>query len=115
MENNRNENIYNYIKGGEMKVKNSGGTGDKRCKYSSWLEHWKKHSGLSLPSTCVAKGCGEKPEVGGHVIKVDSNDKDKYIIPICSKHNAKSNDDPYEVEKSVKFVSAIASKICDKE
>jgi hypothetical protein len=93
-------------------VKNLKGTSDKTCKCSSWLQHWKNNSGgTKLPTYCIESTCRETTLLGGHVIKVNSTDKNHYIIPICAKHN--STDSEYSVADGY-FVSANKSETCDK-
>ena len=73
-----------------MKVNNINGTSENSCKCGSWLEHWKKYSGKSLPAHCPELTCVEKPEVGAHVQKDGSTDRSWYIVPLCNKHNAET-------------------------
>ena len=70
-----------------MKVKNINGTSDNTCKCGSWLDHWKKFSGQSLPTYCPETKCIQKPEVGAHVQKDSSTDSSWYIVPFCKTHN----------------------------
>lgn len=91
-------------------VKNLKGTADKSCKCKTWLKHWENNSGKSLPSTCREVTCMNKDLVGAHVIKVNSSDKDHYIIPLCSSHN--QTDGEFNVMDGY-FVSANKSKTCD--
>ncbi len=73
-----------------MKVNNINGTSDNSCRCGTWLEHWKKFTGRSLPATCPELTCAQKPEVGAHVQKDSSTDKSWYIVPLCKKHNAET-------------------------
>ncbi len=64
---------------------------------SSWIEYWKKHSGLALKDFC--RDCGkaaspDDPLVGAHVQKVASIDQDYYIVPThksCNTQGASDN------------------------
>ena len=96
-----------------MKVTNINGTTQNTCKCGSWLEHWKKFSGQSVPTYCPAIDCLEKPEVGAHVQKYGSADRSWYIIPLCKKCNAKTGQ-TLEVSDSIKLVSANVSQTCGK-
>ncbi len=70
-----------------MIVKNVNGTEDNTCQCGSWLNHWKRYSGQSLPVTCPVIGCKNKPEVGAHVQVSSATDNKWYIIPLCVMHN----------------------------
>ena len=96
-----------------MKVKNINGTSQNICKCGSWLDHWKKFSGQSLPSHCLEQKCLQKPEVGAHVQKNSSTDSSWYIIPLCKTHNAETGKSP-TVSDLVALVSANVSKTCGK-
>jgi hypothetical protein len=52
-----------------MRVKNVNGTSELDCKCGSWLEHWKKFSGTTLPTYCYEKSCTKNPTLGAHVQK----------------------------------------------
>lgn len=82
-----------------VKVKNmhsgdSGGIG--------WLAKWKKYKGLNDDTHVECRCCQEKEAMhGGHVIKVDSDDKKRYIVPLCVKCNeGKNNTPPFSVDES---------------
>jgi len=106
-------NHYHLRKGNPMKVKNINGTSQNTCKCGSWLQHWKNHSGQSLPSYCPETSCLQKPEVGAHVQKDNSADNSWYIIPLCKTHNAETGKS-LTVSDSIVLVSANVSKTCDK-
>ncbi len=93
-----------------MNVKNINGTSSYQCRCGSWLDHWKKFSRSALPSHCAEKSCMVKPEVGAHVQKDSSTDKNWYIIPVCSKHNMKAGD--MGIMDSTILVSANVSQTC---
>jgi len=97
-----------------MKVNNINGTSDNTCKCGSWLDHWKKFSGQSLPSYCSEKTCTGKPEVGAHVQKDGSTDTAWYIVPFCAKHNSETGKS-LEIVDSVKLASANVSQTCGKK
>lgn len=85
------------------------------CKCKTWIAHWdinRYPNGKKEAGWC--RGCGKKfahsDLCGGHVIKVDSTDKCRYIIPLCSSCNGKE-DAEFEVEKS-DLISANCGK-CD--
>lgn len=96
-----------------MKVKNINGTSDSTCECGSWLDHWKKFSGQSLPTYCSEKTCTKKPEVGAHVQKDNSTDSNWYIVPFCNTHNLETGKS-LEIVDSVKLVSANVSETCGK-
>ncbi|MER5076165.1 hypothetical protein ACIS7S_10410 [Providencia sp. DFU6] len=94
-----------------MKLKNLKGTSKNKCSCNSWLKHWLNTTGeTSLPDYCGEKSCMEKPTDGAHVIKVDSTDKDWYIVPLCHEHN--ENVDEFELFSGVKLAPASVSKTC---
>lgn len=92
-----------------IKVKNINGTSDNTCKCGSWLSHWKRFGGGSLPTYCAESGCMKPPSVGAHVQK-DSSDRAWYIVPVCDKHNAKA--DAMTVTDGTTFVSANVKETC---
>ena len=96
-----------------MKVININGTNDNTCGCGSWLDHWKNFSGQSLPSYCPEKSCTKKPEVGAHVQKDSTSDKNWYIVPLCKDCNAKTGGS-LEIGNSITLVSANKSETCDK-
>lgn len=70
-----------------MKVNNINGTSQNKCNCGSWLAHWERFTGESIPAYCPELGCMQKPEVGAHVQKDGSTDRNWYIIPLCNTHN----------------------------
>ncbi|MFA5349125.1 MAG: hypothetical protein WC309_02000 [Candidatus Paceibacterota bacterium] len=97
-----------------MRVININGTSDNICSCGSWLNHWKKFSGQSLPTYCPEKNCRNKPEVGAHVQKDDVSDKKWYIIPLCKYCNAKTKGS-LDVINSIVLVSANVKETCQKD
>lgn len=91
-----------------MQVTNINGTSANTCKCGSWLAHWERFSGLSVPKYCPETSCLAKPEVGAHVQKVGINDW--FIIPLCDTHNKAKG--PINVSDFVQFVSANVSQTC---
>lgn len=101
-------------KGGhEMRVKNINGTSQRTCKCGSWLDHWKNYSGQSLPRFCAEETCIDKPEVGAHVQKDSSTDRSWYIVPLCKKHNAKS--ESLDLVDFIKLASANVAATCGRK
>ena len=94
-----------------MRVNNINGTSSNTCKCGSWLEHWKKFSGESIPTFCPVTDCTEKPQVGAHVQKGGLLDRNWYIIPLCQKHN-KETGESLTVDDSITLVSANVSNTC---
>jgi hypothetical protein len=94
-----------------MKINNINGTSDNTCKCGSWLDHWKKFSGQTLPTYCPESTCAQKPEVGAHVQKDSTSDSAWYIVPLCKTHNSKMGSS-LTVSDSVALVSANVSKTC---
>lgn len=79
------------------------------CKCNSWIEHWdiNKYPKNDMQAGWC-RGCGKKFEhselCGGHVMKKNSDDKHRYIVPLCSSCNNKK-DYTFEVDTS-ELVSA---------
>lgn len=94
-----------------MKVANINGTSEANCSCGSWIKHWEKFSGKTLPTYCYEKSCTKKYLVGAHVQKADGNSK-WYICPLCSAHNKSGG--TLEVVSSATLVSANKSETCGK-
>lgn len=92
-----------------MLVKNLNYTGTKSCKCASWLEHWEKASGTKA-GKCVSEKCNQKATRGGHIIRVGSEDRNHYIIPICASCNALES--VYMIPDNSFLGSANVSKTC---
>lgn len=91
-----------------MKVKNlHGNPGCPCCK--SCLDHWENYT-QEKAHTCAELGCSNKATLGGHVIKVGSEDRAHYIIPICDSTNHK--DEPYDLNFGTKLVPATKQISC---
>lgn len=93
-----------------MKITNINGTSDNSCRCGSWLDHWKRYSGSSLPQWCVEETCDKEPEVGAHVQKNSIYDESWYIIPLCKEHNSLKGRS-LEIN-DVEMVSANVAKTC---
>jgi hypothetical protein len=97
-----------------MKVNNINGTSGKICSCGSWLNHWKNVSGISLPGSCREIKCLNLPEVGAHVQKDDSADKNWYIVLLCDQHNRQTGKS-IEIMDFTVLVSANVSLGCGKK
>ena len=96
-----------------MKLRNINGTSDTTCKCGSWLLHWKKFGGSSLPEFCPETGCVQKDLVGAHVqLGGGSTDQRWYICPLCSRHNKHVGE--LSVTDTIKLVSASKAATCDR-
>lgn len=91
-----------------MKVKNLNGSGEQfpkpTCKCRIWIEHWdinRYPNGDKEAGWC--RGCGQKVNhselCGGHVIKINSQDKHRYIVPLCSSCNNTANKE-FDIDSS---------------
>jgi hypothetical protein len=96
-----------------MRVSNINGISDNACECGSWLGHWKKFSGQSLPTFCPQVTCVQKPAAGAHVQRGNSGDSNWYIVPLCTAHNGKKGQS-LDIGDSVTLVSANVSKTCGK-
>ena len=87
---------------GLIKVKNMNGTSKtpKCTEGAYWIDHWKNYKCYSK-GICSKKGCYKPVEVGGHVIKVQSQDKTEYVVPLCKDCNNQSSDITYEVDENL--------------
>lgn len=95
-----------------MQIKNLIGTGEKECSCGPWLNHWVKFGpGWGSPS-CANNECKKVGVLGGHVIKVDSDDAAHYIVPLCDGCNKLK--DPFEARHGIPLASANVSKTCAK-
>jgi len=96
-----------------MKIRNINGTSDKTCECGSWIDHWKKFSGQSLPAFCPTVGCYNKSLVGAHVQKDSYSDNKWYIVPLCSTCNGKKGES-LDISDTYNLVSANVSETCGK-
>jgi hypothetical protein len=94
-----------------MKLNNINGTSAPACSCGSWLEHWTKFSGQSIPVLCPAFMCMEKIEAGAHVQK--DGTEEWYIVPLCKNHSAKTGES-ISVNDYFPLVSADVSATCGK-
>jgi len=95
-----------------MKVKNIRGTTDNTCQCGSWLEHWKKFGGGSIPDYCSESKCTSKPTAVAHVQKDSMTDSSWYIIPLCDMHNHTAAS--LTISDGARLVSANVSQTCGK-
>ncbi len=65
-----------------MIVTIANGAAGSACLCPSWLDHWKNYSGQRT-NYCVVRGCGARPEVGGHVREPGAAEENVYVIPLC--------------------------------
>ena len=94
-----------------MKVKNLNGSGalfpQPTCDCENWIEHWIHNKGVK-PIYCRCCGKRTTDLVGGHIIKVNSNDKNRYIVPLCRDCNNSNNTREFDV-----YESDLVSANCD--
>ena len=75
------------MKGQPMRVKRINGNDGHGCQCGSWLEHWQRFGGGSLPAFCPEVNCVEVPAAATLVEKEDSEDVNRYIIVLCQAHH----------------------------
>ena len=92
-----------------MKIKNVLDNTIKVCQCGSWLAHWQKGTRQHV-RMCVVKTCNKQDMVGSHVQKVDSEDTEIYIIPLCKDHS--KDKEVMEIFDDIKFVSSDVKKVC---
>ena len=75
------------------KVKNVVGSGwfGAPSGYSSWLEYWERKTNTKK-YICGVSGRSNSNLVGAHVQKVNSNDKNWYITPLCKSCNQRTDE-----------------------
>lgn len=71
----------------------------------TWLNHWKKGSGLPLPRLCQKLDCSGTVDVGAHVQKISGGEAK--ILPLCYSCNALVV--PFQIKDEKLLVSA---KVC---
>ena len=98
----------------KFRVKNLNGSSafeKPTCNCSTWLNHWIINKGIK-PLYCRCCGRSSNDLVGGHVIKVDSFDKKRYIVPICRGCNG-IDDKQFDVDEK-DLISANCSECKNK-
>jgi hypothetical protein len=79
-----------------MIVKNIVGSADSLppSGYSSWLDFWKAHYKGNENLRCAVFGHGSEHGdlVGAHVKKVGNSDNSWYIVPMCKRLNASTEE-----------------------
>ncbi len=96
-------------------VQNLDGTAGRKCVCTTppntWLAHWSRGSGLTLPAKCCAYGCAKPVEVGAHVKHVGSDGRVPWIVPFCQHHNKRNSSVQIQLKWGVVLVGA-ASHDC---
>jgi hypothetical protein len=91
-------------------VYNMDGTARRKCicktGSKTWLEHWARGTGESLPDKCAAKYCGREVEVGAHVRAEDEDGRIPWIVPFCQYHNKRPSSEPIELKPGVTLCGA---------
>ena len=76
-------------------VNNVDGTSKRKCKCrvgkKTWLKHWRRGTGLTLPTKCCAKFCGHPVQVGAHVKLFGDDQRIIWIVPFCQYHNKRAS------------------------
>ena len=96
-----------------MHVINVNGTSQNRCRCGSWLDHWKRFSGSSLPMYCSETSCRKKPTTGAHVQSDGPVNGDWYIVPLCDDHNRRTGK-TLELVAGTILVRANVHQTCEK-
>ena len=96
-----------------VRIININGVTDNPCKCGSWLEHWKKYSGQTLPTHCPEETCTQAPEIGSHVQKNSLTDRSWYIVPLCHRCNGKTGES-LEISDHITLVAANVALTCGK-
>lgn len=98
-----------------MLVRNIGGTGQNSCGCDSWLDHYRRGSGISSGLTfCSIEGCYNAATVGAHVQISGSITRQWFIVPMCESHNRVTTSD-LSIPNSTPRVSASVEKTCGQQ
>jgi len=92
-----------------VKIKISNNPPEKPCRCGNWFTHWKNFSFRDITG-CPVAGCGKVDIVGTHVQKFESDDKEIYILPLCTEHSVSK--EVLNILDATKFVSADVLKTC---
>jgi hypothetical protein len=92
-------------------VRNVSGTSDDACACGSWLTHWAKFGGQTIPNWCPEVNCVSKTEVGAHVQSATPGDDRWYIVPLCREHASQVGQD-VTISDAIRLVSANVSETC---
>ena len=77
------------------------GSVDCRC-CGTWIKHWRRNTGETLPPNCVKWGCVNPPTVGAHIVNASNLRGPKWIVPMCNGCNGNwqaGNGEPFEINK----------------
>ena len=94
-----------------MLVRNVNGTSEGTCACGSWLTHWAKFGGQTIPNWCPEVNCVSKTEVGAHVQSADPADEGWYVIPLCRAHSVQTGEN-LNISEGIRLVSADVGKTC---
>jgi hypothetical protein len=94
-------------------VRNVNGTSSDVCACGSWLTHWAKFGGQTIPNYCPEVNCVSKTEVGAHVQSANPGDEKWYIVPLCSGHAAQTGEQ-LKISEAIRLVSADVAETCGK-
>lgn len=94
-----------------MIVRNVNGTTDDVCACGSWLRHWAKFGGQTIPTYCPEVNCVSKVSVGAHVQSANAGDDAWYIVPLCAEHNANVGQE-LNISGAIRLVSANVGDTC---
>jgi len=92
-------------------VRNVSGTSDGTCNCGSWLTHWAKFGGQTIPNYCPEVNCVSKSAVGAHVQSGDPSDEAWYVVPLCGEHAAQIGQN-LKISDAIRLVSADTAATC---
>jgi hypothetical protein len=92
-------------------VRNVSGTSEGTCACGSWLTHWAKFGGQTIPNYCPEVSCVSKTEVGAHVQSATPGDERWYVVPMCRGHAALTGQD-LQISDAIRLVSANVADTC---
>jgi hypothetical protein len=94
-------------------VRNVNGTSSDICACGSWLTHWAKFGGQTIPNYCPEVNCVSKTELGAHVQSATPGDERWYIVPLCGMHAAQTGGQ-LQISEAIRPVSANVAETCGK-
>ncbi|HEY1028044.1 MAG TPA: hypothetical protein VGE28_10530 [Pseudomonas sp.] len=97
-------------------VYNLDGTSNRKCQCTdlprTWLGHWARGTGETLPVTCVAHRCGNAATVGAHV-RDEEDQRIVWIVPFCQKHNKRPSSTPIQLKPGISMCGGSMTGDCE--